>query len=353
VPDDIRVGLIGYGLAGQFFHAPIIESVPGLRLAAIVTSDPGRAEAASRAHRTAHVVRSVDALLAMRESLDLVVVATPNRTHVPLAWQALEAGIAVMVDKPLAPTPTEARGLIELAERRSRLLTVYHNRRWDGDFLTLRRLIEEGRLGVVHRFESRFERWRPVPKAGWRQDADPASAGGLLYDLGSHLIDQALVLFGPAAEVYAEMEARTGGQVDDDVFVAVRHESGVRSHLWMSSLAGQMGPRLRVLGSRAAFVKHAGDVQEGALRRHESPGRESWGEEPRDAWGVLGAGNTVEAVPTVPGAYPELYRLTAEAVRRGGPPPVDPRDALAGLEVIEAAQRSAAERRVVTLGSAP
>lgn len=349
MPDDIRVGLIGYGLAGEFFHAPVIESVPGLQLAVIVTSNADRAAAASRAHPSARVVPSVDALLAMRESLDLVVVATPNRTHVPLTWQALEAGIAVMVDKPLAPTAAEARSLLELAERRNRMLTVYQNRRWDGDFLTLRRLIDEDRLGVVHRFESRFERWRPVPKSGWRQDADPAAAGGLLYDLGSHLIDQALVLFGPAAEVYAEMDARTeGGQVDDDVFVAVRHASGVRSHLWMSSLAGQAGPRLRVLGSRAAYVKHSGDVQEAALRRHESPSRDGWGEDPREAWGTVGAGESLETVPTVPGAYPELYRLTADALRRGGPPPVDPRDAVAALEVIEAARRSAVDHRVVT-----
>jgi scyllo-inositol 2-dehydrogenase (NADP+) len=201
----------------------------------------------------------------------------------------------------------------------------------------------------VHRFESRFERWRPAPKPGWRELADPEEAGGILYDLGSHLIDQALSLFGPARRVYAELERRRdGAAVDDDAFVALSHHSGVRSHLWMSAVAAQPGPRLRVLGSRGAYVKWGMDVQEEALRGGARPGA-GWGEEPEPRWGTLGADEDVRPVPTEPGDYPAFYRGVAAALREGAPPPVDPADAVAALEVIEAARRSAAEGRVEEL----
>lgn len=246
---EIRVGLIGYGLAGACFHAPLIASTPGMRLAAVVTADAERARRAADAHPGARVLPGSERLWQTAADLDLVVIATPNRTHAPLAGQALAAGLPVVVDKPLAPTAAQARRLIEAARRRGLLLTVFHNRRWDGDFLTVRRLLREGRLGTVARFESRFERWRPVPKPGWRQEAEPEAAGGVLYDLGSHLIDQALVLFGPVTQVYAELDRRSpGSDVDDDSFVALSHVSGVRSHLWMSAVAAQGGPRLRVRG---------------------------------------------------------------------------------------------------------
>ena len=197
-----------------------------------------------------------DELFDGADRLDLVVVATPNRTHVELARRALEAGLPVVVDKPLAPTAAEARELAALAEARGLLLAPFQNRRWDNDFLTLRSLLAEDALGEVYRFESRFERWRPRPKGGWRESGDPEEVGGLLYDLGSHLVDQALTLFGPAASVYAESDVRRAGAgADDDTFIALTHDNGVRSHLWMSATAAQLGPRFRVLGSRAAYVK--------------------------------------------------------------------------------------------------
>ena len=184
-------------------------------------------------------------------ALDVVVVASPNRTHVPLAIEALDAGFHVVVDKPLAASAADAARVIATARARGRLLTVFQNRRWDGDFLTLRRLVHDGRLGRVFRFESHFDRWRPDVKPGWRMSDAPEEAGGLLFDLGSHLIDQALVLFGPATHVYAELDRRRPGvTVDDDSFVALRHASGVRSHLSMGALVAQLGPRFRVLGDR-------------------------------------------------------------------------------------------------------
>ena len=336
----IRVALIGYGLGGRSFHAPIIAVTRGLRLDAIVTSNAERRRQASAEHPAARMVDSPDALFADAGKVDLVVVTTPNRTHVPLARRALEAGLPVVVDKPLAPTSQEARALAEEARRRKLLLTVYHNRRWDGDFRTIQRLLREGALGSVHRFESRFERWRPALREGWRESADPADAGGLLYDPGSHLIDQALQLFGPAAGVYAEVDARRrGSHVEDDAFVAITHENGVRSHLWMSVLAADRAPRFRVFGAKGTYTKLGMDVQEEALRNGQRPDAPGWGVEPRDAWGVLADGDATSSVPTEAGAYQDFYAAVAASLTSGTPPPVDPVDAAAVIEVIEQARR--------------
>jgi predicted dehydrogenase len=344
--DELRVGLIGFGLAGAVFHAPLISATPGLRLAAVVTSNPERSAQARREHAGALVLETPEQLWERAREIDLVVVATPNRTHAPLARAALDAGLAVVVDKPLAATAAEARALVEEARRRRLLLTVFQNRRWDGDFQTLRYLLGRGMLGRVLRFESRFERWRPSAKPGWRQSAAPEDAGGLLYDLGSHLIDQALLLWGPARRVYAELgRPYHDVDVDNDTFVALEHDGGVRTHLWMSTAAAQPGPRFRVLGDAAAYTKFGVDVQEAALKEGGRPGSDGWGEEPESLWGLLGAGDDLRPVRTEPGSYQSFYQLLA----MGGPPPVDPVEAVAVLEVIEAARRSHDERQTVTL----
>ena len=349
-PEPARVGLIGYGLAGAAFHAPLIRATKGLELAAIVTRDPERRREAALAHPDARLLESADQLWADAAHLDLIIVATPNRTHDTLARAALAANLHVVVDKPFAVTAVEGRGLIEEARRLGRMITVYHNRRWDGDFITLQRLLREGRLGEPLRFESRFERWRPVPKGGWRDDPAPEQAGGILYDLGPHVIDQALVLFGAVTHVYAELDRRRPGiQVDDDVFVALTHASGVRSHLFISAVAAIPGPRLRMLGSRAAYVKYGADPQEAALRRSGMLHQSGWAEDARDAFGQLGAGAEVESIPTDAGGYQRFYEGVVAAIRGDGPPPVNPADAVAGLEIIEAARRSASEGRVIDL----
>ena len=346
----LRVGLIGYGGGGAIFHAPIIAVTPGLELAAIVTGHPERQQAARRAHPGARIVDDASQLWTHAAALDLVVISSPNRTHVPLAMDALHAGLHVVVDKPLAPTAAEGRRLVHEAARCKRMLTVFQNRRWDGDFLTVRRLLDAGTLGTPLRWESRFERWRPAPKIGWRERGAPEEAGGLLYDLGSHLIDQALVLLGPALHVYAEVDRRRQSvEVDDDVFVAITHVSGVRSHLYMSAVAGQPAPRMRLLGSRAAYLKFGLDVQEEALRRGDRPDRSDWGQEPAERWGKLGSGDEVQAVPTDPGAYGRFYQGVVLSLRDGAPLPVDPEDAVAGLAIIEAARESHEEQRVVPL----
>jgi predicted dehydrogenase len=336
-----RVGLVGYGLAGEWFHAPLVAATGGLELAAVVTSNPERAGRARERHPGVEVVPRAEELPG---PLDLVVVATPNRAHVPVALAALEAGSSVVVDKPLAASGADARRLEEAAEARSLMLAVFHNRRWDGDFLTARRLIEEGALGEVHRFESRFERWRPAVRAdAWRELDAPEEAGGVLFDLGTHLIDQALVLFGPVEHVHAEVERRRpGARVDDDAFVALTHRSGVHSHLWMSHAAAQPGPRLRVLGSRAAYVKSGLDGQEAALRAGDLPGGPDWGREPPEAWGSLGEEGDVRPVETERGDWPAFYRSVVAALRDRARPPVAAADGVAVLEVIERAQRAAA-----------
>ncbi len=345
-----RVGLIGYGLAGSAFHAPLIAGTPGLRLDAVVTANPDRRAQLHREHPDARALDTPEQLFADAGAYDLVVIASPNRTHVPLAQAALTAGLATVVDKPLAATAAEALALCGLAESRGTLLTVYQNRRWDGDFLTARRLVEEGALGRVHRFESRFERFRPKPKAGWRELADPAEAGGTLYDLGSHLVDQALTLFGPVATVYAEIDVRRDGAVvDDDAFLALTHADGTRSHLWTSAVSALGGPRLRVLGDTAGYVKFGMDPQEAALRAGRRPGAGDWGVDDPSHYGVLGTDEASVHLPTVPGDYPAFYAALATALATGTPPPVDPRDSVAVLTVLEAARRSAATGATVPL----
>ncbi len=339
----IRVGLVGFGVAGAVFHAPLIAATPGLRLAVVVTSNAARVEDARARYGDVQVVATADSLWQRSDDLDLVVVASPNDTHVALAEAALEVGLPVVVDKPLSATVAEGRRLIELASDRGLLLTVFQNRRWDGDYLTLRQLLAAGALGGPLRFESRFERWRPQPKAGWRQRGGDTAAGGILYDLGSHLIDQALQLFGPARQVYAELERRyANAEVDDDSFVALTHDSGVRSHLWMSSVAPQLGPRFRVLGRTAGYTKYGLDPQEAALREGGSPEQPGWGKEASEHWGTLGTTDDARPHPTLPGAYPDFYAGVRDAVRGTAAPPVDAADSLAVLRVIEAAQRSAA-----------
>jgi predicted dehydrogenase len=336
-PADVRVALIGYGLGGASFHAPLIASTPGMRLATIVTRNPERRAQAAREHPQATIVDSVQAIWDRTQDHDVVVVTTSNDSHAPLAKDALAAGLPVVVDKPFAVTVSQAREVIAEARRRNLLLTVYHNRRWDSEVLTVKRLLAEQAFGDVLRFESRLERWRPQPKGGWRERGEPELAGGLLYDLGTHLIDQALHLFGPVTDVYAELDRRRPGmQVDDDVFLALTHASGVRSHLTATALSAQPLARMRVLGSRSAYLKVQSDVQEAALRSGGRPDEPGWGEEPREHWGLLGVGDAAAPVRSEPGAYQQFYTGVVASLRDGAPPPVDPEDAVAGLEIIEA-----------------
>jgi predicted dehydrogenase len=345
---DLRVAIVGYGLAGRFFHAPLVAATKGLRVAAVVTSDPERQSQVAREHPDARVFGTPDELWAGADP-ELVVIAAPNEVHARLAAEAVGRGLPVVVDKPLAVSSAEAQAVVSQAEQAGVLLTVFQNRRWDADHLTLTRLLADDRLGSVLRYEARFERWRPEPKPeAWREAASPERGGGVLLDLGAHLVDQALVLFGPVTRVYAEVDARRGTPGDDDAFIALRHADGVISHLRASAMTAAPGPRLRVLGDRAAFVSRDVDSQEDKLRAGSRPDNSpDWGAEPEERWGRLVAGESSQPVPSERGDWPRFYALLRESLVAGGPPPVDPRDAVTSLAILELARRSAAEGAVI------
>jgi predicted dehydrogenase len=338
----IRAAVIGFGTSGRVFHAPFLDADPAYSLDLIVTADASRRAAAAARHPHAAVVATVDDLWAAADRLDLVVIGSPSATHAELARTALEAGLDVVVDKPFAVTADEGRALIALAGRLGRTLTVFQNRRWDGDFLTVRRLVESGELGEVRRFESRFEWWKPEQPASWKTEATAAEGGGILYDLGTHVIDQAIRLFGPVAELTAvEIDHRRAGTAaDDDVFLALRHDSGVRSQLWMSAVAPQVGPRFRVLGSKAGYTSWGLDGQEPALIAGARPSDPGLGETPEARWGVLGIDGGSRPEPTERGDYGAFYRALAPALRGEATVPVDPADAVEVLELIERAHAS-------------
>ncbi|HXX90855.1 MAG TPA: Gfo/Idh/MocA family oxidoreductase [Acidimicrobiales bacterium] len=345
----MRVALVGYGLAGRWFHRPLIAATAGLELTTVVTGDPERQAQARLDVPGARVLDAPDRLWALADEHELAVIATPTASHVALASRAIAEGLPVVVEKPLAPGASEAQALVEAATAAGLALIPFHNRRWDSDHLTLRSLLARGALGDVMRYESRFERWRPDARPeSWRETLPPQEGGGVLSDLGIHLVDQARDLFGPVRALYAEVEARRGG-ADDDVFLALEHRSGVRSHLWAGALSAAPGPRLRVLGSRAAYVHPGLDGQEAALRAGAGPADPGFGEEPPARWGRLHHGDEAgEVVPGERGRWSDFYPGVLAAVRDGHAPPVRAQEAVAALAVLDAARRSAAEVTVVT-----
>lgn len=337
----IRTGIIGFGLSGRVFHAPFIATNPAFRLDVISTSNPERAAEARAQHPGADIVDSPDALLARAGDLDLVVLASPAHTHLEQGLAALEAGAGIVIDKPFVPTVVDAKKLIAKSEETGKLLAVFQNRRWDGDFLTVKKLIAEGALGGIHRFESTFERWGGATRDRWQDTTTAEQGAGITYDLGSHLIDQALQLFGPATVELADLQTvREGGVSEDDAFIALLHSNGVRSHLTMSRVAGQSGPRFRVLGSKSAYSVYGLDNQEPALKLQQWPGTEGYGVTPEAEWGLLGIDGSDEgtvAVPTERGDYPAFYAGVADSILTGAPAPVDPREALEVVRIIERA----------------
>jgi scyllo-inositol 2-dehydrogenase (NADP+) len=339
-----RAVLLGYGLAGRVFHAPLIAAEPGLELIAVVTSDPDRQAQARADLPGVDVLASADD--AWRCDADVAVIATANSAHVPQATAALLAGMHAVVDKPLAGSAAEAQALLDLAQARERQLHVFQNRRWDSEILTARRVIDEGLIGEPHRLESRFERWRPTPKGGWREEGPTEDLPGLLYDLGAHLVDQALHLLGPVERVFASVRhVRPGGPppsgsvADDDTQVVLEHTSGAVSLLSVSSASAFTGPRLRLLGTGGGLWIDSLDTQEDALRAGRLPGDETWGREADDALLVTGT-QAPAPIARAPGQWPAYYRAVVASLNGEGPPPVDARDVVANLRVIEAARES-------------
>lgn len=352
-PNALSVVLLGYGLGGRVFHGPLVTAEPGLSLDAIVTRDEGRAGQARAAHPGVRVYSSAED--AWAGGHDLAVISTANVTHVPYAAEALAAGLHVVLDKPIAPTADAARALAELATAAGRRLIPFQNRRWDSDFSTARLVAEDGLIGMVHRFESRIERMRVTPKPGWRGSPDPADMGGMLYDLGAHVVDQALVLMGPVVSVAASVRSvRPTDPTDDDVVLMLTHDSGAVSMLVVSQIGAFPGPRMTLYGTRGGLRIDASDSQEAALVAGGDPAADGWGAEPAGSEALLSVVDadsvaTATAVPLVAGAWPQFYRGVVAALRDGAPDPVSLVDVIENLRVLDAAREAGATGATVRL----
>lgn len=349
---DLSVLLVGYGLGGRVFHAPLIRTTPGMVITGVVTSSEERSAQARADLPEARVFADLDE--ALTGSYDLGVVAGANVTHVPHARALLEAGINVVVDKPIAADAGQARGLAALASERGLLVVPYQNRRWDSDFRTAVAVAESGALGLLHRYESHISRMRVVPRAGWRGSPDPADLGGMLYDLGSHLIDQALVLMGPVVGVSAAARSvRPADATDDDVVVLLTHDSGGLSLLTASQVAGFLEPRMTLLGTRGALRITHYDTQEDLLRAGALPDSD-WGREPAGTEAVLRTFSedsvaTEERIPLQQGAWPAFYAQVAAAIRGQAPPPVRIEDVVESMRVLDAARLASQSAGTVRL----
>ncbi len=339
----VRIGLAGYGFGGRYFHSPLLASAPECEFLGVVTTSSERRALFADRFPDRTTFDSLEELAAA--GAEAVAISTPAATHVELAQRALRLGLAVVSDKPFALDATSARETVLLSEQLARPLSIYQNRRWDSDFRTVRKALDDGVLGTPVRFESRFERFAPDPGPG-------TAGGGTLLDFGSHLVDQALVLFGDVRTVYAEMHTPDEvGALDDDVFVALNHANGVYSHLWGSWRQHAPGPRFRVTGSDASYVIVPDlDGQEARLVAGQSPATESdWGVEPPERWGQIFRGGRAHSWPSERGAWDGFYPAFAAAVRGEAPVPVDPWNAVSTAELLDAARRSAASGQVVTV----
>lgn len=341
----VKVGIVGYGYATATFHAPLIASVSGLALTAISTRSPPKVIAD---WPQVDVCESPQTLFA-RPDIDLVIIPTPNETHHPLAAQALAAGKHVVVDKPFTLDVAQARDLIQRADQAQRVLSVFHNRRWDADFLTLKSVLTGGQLGRVTHFESHFDRYRPVVRPRWRESGAPGS--GLWYDLGSHLIDQALQLFGRPRTLMLDLARERDGATADDSFHAVLRYEGLRVVLHASALVAHLGPRFAVHGTRGSFTKFGLDTQEDALKSGRRPGAADWGVDPLVPTLTLAEGDRLADTPLrcERGDYPSYYAGVRDAVLRRGPNPVPAEDALQVIELIELGLESARSGRVAVV----
>jgi predicted dehydrogenase len=336
----VRLGLVGYGSGGRIFHAPLIASAPGVEFVGVVTRSAERRRTLEKDHPGVSAFDSLADLAAA--GVQGVTITTPAATHSELAREAIGLGLATVVDKPFALDAEAAREVTTLAADAGVLLTVYQNRRWDSDLLTLRRLRGEGALGDIRRLESRFERWDPNREL-------PGAGGGTLLDFGSHLVDQALLLFGPAERLYTEMHGT--GELEYEFFLALHHSSGVESHLSGSWRQAAPGPRFRATGTTGTYVVDGIDGQEAALKAGKSPADlgDRWGTEPEHAFGRLYRGATGATVRSERGRWDSFYPAFAAAIRGEAPVPVDPWDAVHTMDVLDAARVSAATGETVGL----
>jgi predicted dehydrogenase len=344
----IDVGLIGFGLAGRAFHAPVIRAVPGLRLTAILQR---KGSEATEQYSDVCIVRSFDELLSV-ESLGLIVVATPNDTHFSLAKQCLVAGRNVVVDKPFTTTLAEAAELVNIAQKSGRLLSVYQNRRFDSDFQAIIRLVSDGMFGRIVRFETNYDRFRPQLRPGaWREKRGPGT--GILFDLGPHLIDHAFVLLGLPEAISADVRIERDNAVTDDAFdIFLRYPGGTRAVLRSTMLAAPPRPRFVIHGTRGGYCKHSFDPQEANLRRGYIPQDKPWGEEAEENWGVLtlndGTDVTERRIPSGPGDYRDFYANVRDAILGKAALAVTPQHALNVMWALELSRKSSEQGRALS-----
>ncbi|MGN6422882.1 MAG: oxidoreductase [Asticcacaulis sp.] len=339
--DSVRVGLIGYGYAGRTIHAPLIRAAEGLELALIASSRPDDVLADLPGMR---VVSDYDAAVADPD-IDLVVVATPNDSHAMFAHLALDAGKHVVIDKPFALSVAEGESIIAHAERMGMLLSVFHCRRWDSNHLTFQAL--RPRLGDLYQVILRYDRWRPEVRDRWRERSGPGS--GVWFDLGSHLVDQALTLFGAPDWIEADIAAQRPGAQTDDYFHAVMAYGPLRVILHSSMMTMINGPAIEAQGALGGWVKYGMDTQEEMLKAGRTPGDDGWGEDPGVSVLRLHDSDLTEAPPTLPGGYLGYYEAIAAAIRAGAANPVPAQDALNVMRVLEAGFLSAREGRRISL----
>lgn len=337
-------GILGFGLAGRFFHTPLLNAA-GIEIRAVVSRQH---EAVTSVLRDAKVLASDGELLA-DENIDLVVIATPNHLHVDQARAALQAGKHVVVDKPLCLHAHQADELIALAATQRRMLAVFQNRRWDSDFLTIRKLIDAGRLGALNAFHARWDRFRPVVADRWREH--DVEGNGVLYDLGAHLIDQALCLFGTPDWIQADVFAQRPTAVANDGFELLMGKGAARISLGVSTLSADGGPRYRIHGARGSFIKSGLDVQEAQLRSGMPASDSQFGVEPQTQWGSLtdGASGQRETIVAERGQWTQYYAQVRASIERGAAPPVAANDGREIVRIIEAALASSRLGQRVTL----
>jgi scyllo-inositol 2-dehydrogenase (NADP+) len=351
---DIGVAVIGFGLAGRVFHAPFVHAVPGLKLEAIVQR---HGDEAAKAYPSARILRSVEEALA-DPAIQLIVVGTPNETHFPLAKQALAAGKHVVIDKPFAATSAQARELIDLAKAGNLVLAPFHNRRWDGDFLTVRKLVDQKAVGRLVTFESHFDRFRPLPReATWKESGNPAN--GMLFDLGPHLVDQILALFGAPQAITASVRKDRDATNIEDAFDITLHYPRLLAHCRASMLACDAAPRFLLHGTHGSFKKYGLDPQEPALLAEAKVppvgDPKQWLAEPESEWGTL----TVAPNPADPGTltrtpvktelgdYRNYYANVRDAINGKAPLAVQPEDAYRVIRLLEMARESSTEARTL------
>ena len=341
--NSIRVALIGYGFVGKTFHAPLIKSVPGLEIAVVGSGNPAKVHADLP---DAQVIAAAEEA-ATSAMADLVIIASPNETHVPLATAALNAGKDVVVDKPFTITLAEARQLTELARKQKRLLSVFQNRRWDSEFLGARAIIEEGKIGEVLHFESHFDRFRPEVRLRWREMPGPGS--GVWSDLGPHLADQALQLFGLPGTVAANLAMQRRGAQTDDWFHVLLSYDRLRVILHGSVIVAGGTPRMAIHGTAGSWLKYGLDVQEEQLISGLIPGQSGWGQDPRPALFYNGRDSEPLELPLPAGDQRQYYLGIRDAIRNQGPNPVSPAQAVAVMAVLETAIESSHSGKALPL----